>query len=273
MKTSGTKAPIMTRHNDSITGPKPLDTPLSGLPNPGLPNAGPSNAGPSNAGPSNPGPSNPGPSNPGPSNAGLPQPGLPLLAALESYWRELRGARCLPVRTEVDPGRIDAALPHAMILERIAPGMARLRVAGEAICQLSGTEARGLPLSSLFALSSRDTLAALLEPVFAAPALVELPLVQPRSLWRARVTGRLLILPLLGRQGLVDRALALLVTDTAAHPGRAFDIAGDGVFRHEPLSHTDRLAAPPGMVAQVGGGPMAAAPRARPQLRLVVSNG
>jgi len=205
--------------------------------------------------------------------------GLALLAALETYWRELRGARRLPVRTEVDPGRIDAALPHAMILERIAPGHARLRVAGAAISAHAGTEAHGLPLSMLFAPASRDRLADLLEPVFAEPALIELPLALPRSLWRVRVSGRLLILPLLGRQGMVDRALAVLITDpTTPQPGRLFDIATDGAIRYEPLTLPEPVPepvpAPLRLAAQAGGHALAAQDqRPRTHLRLVVSNG
>ena len=42
------------------------------------------------------------------------------LQELESYWRELRGARRLPVRTEVEPARIDAILPQSFILEHVA---------------------------------------------------------------------------------------------------------------------------------------------------------
>ena len=49
-----------------------------------------------------------------------PVQGQSLLQSLESYWRELRGAQRLPVRSAVDPTRIDAVLPHAFIAERIS---------------------------------------------------------------------------------------------------------------------------------------------------------
>lgn len=201
--------------------------------------------------------------------------GTGMLAELESYWRELRGARRLPVRTEVDPARIDGALPHAMILERVATGVARMRVAGEVVSTMAGVEARGLPLFMLFGTDSREALAHLLEPVFADPALVEIPLVIARSLWRPRVAGRLLILPLLGRAGLVDRALAVIVTDAASVPARRlFEIDPEGLARHQPLEMFEPIRLAHRMAATAGGRPTERQmhPASRAHLRLVVSN-
>lgn len=208
----------------------------------------------------------------------LPPERQAVLTALESYWRELRGARRLPVRTEVDPARIDAALPHAMILERVGAGIARLRVAGGTIVAHAGMEARGLPLSALFGCGSREQLAETLEQVFAGPALLDLPVSVTRGLWRGKMHGRLLVLPLLGRGGSVDRALAALVMQgDLPGGGRSIDIERDGAMRLLPIPAplaVCEVAPRRLMVAAQGGAPrpMADGAPPRPALRLVVSN-
>ena len=105
-----------------------------------------------------------------------PLQGRSVLQELEQYWRDLRGARRIPVRSEVDPARIDSALPHAFILDRVAPGIGRLRVAGQKLSSFVGMDARGLPLTSFFSADARDTVMAQTELVFSRPALVEVPL-------------------------------------------------------------------------------------------------
>ncbi|MCX7300045.1 MAG: PAS domain-containing protein [Rhodobacterales bacterium] len=184
--------------------------------------------------------------------------GMSMLAELEQYWRELRGARKLPVRTEVNPAQIDAILPHSFILERVAPGIGRIRVAGEALNVLLGMEARGMPLSEFLATAARPVLARYLEQVFAAPAILELPLILPRGNGRSRLTARMLVLPLLGSDGTMSRALGALVVDgVPGRAGRLFDIPEDQAVRCEVLEQ---------MPVRVTGG------RDRSHLKLVVSN-
>ena len=54
----------------------------------------------------------------------------------------------MPRRAEIDPRGIENALEYAFILERIAPGMARIRLAGIHLSDLMGMEVRGMPLTS-----------------------------------------------------------------------------------------------------------------------------
>jgi len=202
-----------------------------------------------------------------------PMTGQPILAELERYWRDLRGARRLPVRSEVDPARIDAVLPYAFVIERVAQGIARLRVTGQKLNASLGMDARGMPLSSFFTPAARPLLAAHLETVFDGPALVDLPLTSARGLGRPLLTGRLMILPLLGSDGTVSRALGALLTDgMIGRAPRRFDIA-PGEVRCEIISEMGRprlaLAAGQGGAGTQRKGPDAA----RPDLRLVVSNG
>lgn len=197
--------------------------------------------------------------------------GQSLLQSLESYWRELRGAQRLPVRSAVDPTRIDAVLPHAFIAERISPRVARLRVSGQRINDLIGADGRGMPLSVLFAADSRDILADHLQAAFDRPAIVELPLYAPRSLTRGRLSGRLLMLPLAGADGQVTRILgAALIDGRIGFGARALQIPPAGAIR------LDDIAPPLGTAplrAVAGSSHPATSPaQARPALRLVVSN-
>jgi hypothetical protein len=193
--------------------------------------------------------------------------GRAALQELEAYWRALRGARRIPVRTDVDPARIDAILPRAFILEHVAPGIARVRVAGQGLNAMLGLEARGMPLSALFGVESRPGLQGWLGRVFEAPAVVELGLMQPGGFLRAGRRGRMLILPLLGPEGAVTRAIGAVDVQDGWAPGPfRLDAAEDA--RCEPVGE---IGAVPLRV--VAGGDGVAARAARGGLRLVVSNG
>lgn len=202
-----------------------------------------------------------------------PVRGRTVLEELEQYWRDLRGARRIPVRSEVDPARIDSALPYAFILDRVAPGVGRLRVAGQKLATFVGIEARGLPLTSFFTADARDMVMRQTELVFSRPALVEVPIVSARSLGRPKLTGRMLLLPLLGPDGQVSRALGAILTDgmTGRTP-RRFDIADGAEIRCEEMPEPGLRA-----IAAVAGSRMPFASKgpevSRPALRLVVNNG
>ena len=55
---------------------------------------------------------------------------FPHISQVEAYWDALRGARLVPDRSEVDPRGIERALEYAFIMELVAPGVGRLRIAG-----------------------------------------------------------------------------------------------------------------------------------------------
>ena len=163
--------------------------------------------------------------------------GATMLADLERYWHALRGARLLPARTEVDPARIDAALPYSFILERIAPGVGRMRVAGQRIGDYLGMEARGMPLCAMFAAESKERVQGYLEQVFLLPALIELPLISGWGLGRPRLSGRMLLLPLLDTNGAVTRALGAIRTEGGlGRAPRAFEVPEWGAVRIENVS-------------------------------------
>lgn len=74
--------------------------------------------------------------------------GFSAMAQIEAYWEALRGSRLMPKRSEIDPRGIETALEYTFVLERIAIGMARLRIEGSHLNNLMGMEVRGMPLTS-----------------------------------------------------------------------------------------------------------------------------
>jgi hypothetical protein len=191
------------------------------------------------------------------------------LAELEDHWRELRSrASNLPHRADLDPSRIAGALPHAFVLERAAPGVARLRIVGRSLSTLLGTEARGLPLSVFFTPASRESLRRWLERCFDAPAVVELAAEARQGMFRTPLSGRLLLLPMLDRDGQVTRALGGFVVEGTK---RATIVKFD--LTEAPTRFQILPGATPATfgVPTSGTMPGLAEPR-RPYLRLVVDN-
>lgn len=139
---------------------------------------------------------------------GGPQDGI---AQLESYWHRLCDGRLMPDRHEVDPRGLSDNLDRVFLIERLAPGVTRFRLAGQHLCDLMGMDVRGMPLTAFFLPSARAEIAEASEAVFAEPARVELTLEGPRGMMRGRMAGRMLLLPLRDRAGGVTRALGAMI--------------------------------------------------------------
>lgn len=195
-------------------------------------------------------------------------------AQIEAYWRALRpeGAG-LPRRADFNPRGIADLLEQTLLLERIAPGQVRIRLAGMALCDLLGMELRGMPLSALLLPEARAAFSTEVEQVFDRPAIASFRLEGETGIMRPPFSGQLMMLPMLGQGDQPGIALACLVT--AGRAGRAprrFALAGSQL-----RGLTDAVAPParpahepaPGMAEAPA--PFAAAPppRGRPQLRLV----
>jgi len=140
-----------------------------------------------------------------------PESGYGAIAQVEAYWQALRGNRMMPKRSEIDPRGIESALEHAFIIERIAPGVARLRIAGSRLSDLMGMEVRGMPITSLLTQESRRNVSTVLEEVFQTPAISVLNLVSEETAANPRLEGRMIFLPLKSDLGDVSRVLGCLV--------------------------------------------------------------
>lgn len=124
------------------------------------------------------------------------RPRFAAVAEVEAYWEALRGDRPMPDRSEIDPRGIEGALPHAMMLEPVAPGIARFRVAGTGLYRIMGMDVRGMPLSAFFLPEARETLADVVQRIAARPAAATLTLCSPGRIGRAALDARLWLAPL-----------------------------------------------------------------------------
>ena len=123
------------------------------------------------------------------------RPRFAAAAEVEAYWEALRGDRPMPDRGEIDPRGIEGALPHAVLLEPVAPGIARFRVAGTGLYRIMGMDVRGMPLSAFFLPEAREVLADTVRRVAGAPAAATLTLRSPGRMGRAALDARLWLAP------------------------------------------------------------------------------
>ncbi len=135
------------------------------------------------------------------------------LRLVEGYWTALRDDGELPKRSQVSPRGLSDVLENVFILERVAPGVARFRIAGSVFTHLTGMDVRGVPISAFFRTSGRKDIAAALEACFDTPTVVEMKLIA-RSLQRApAVTGHMIFLPMQCDLGRTSRVLGAVHMD------------------------------------------------------------
>ncbi len=203
---------------------------------------------------------------------------FPCISEVRAYWEALRDGRQVPYRSEVDPRGIERALEYAFVLERIAPQVARFRLAGMHLNDLMGMEVRGMPLTSFFTPKARAEMATILDAVFTGPRTAELTLSAEAGFGKTAMEARLLILPLRSDLGDVSRALGCLVAEgPIGRTPRRFDLVESLVSPIDesmPSHLVPPVPAPAGFAEPAA--PFAgAAPqpiRSRGHLRLVVSD-
>ena len=116
--------------------------------------------------------------------------------AVRGYWEALRPAGDVPLRSDLDPRGMADCLEKVFLIERIAPGQARFRLAGMQLAEIMAMDVRGMPLTALFEPQARARVSEELERVFAEPSILEIWLEAERGLGRSALDGRMLILPL-----------------------------------------------------------------------------
>lgn len=194
------------------------------------------------------------------------------VAKIERYWSTLRGARLLPSRSEVDPRGLDGVLSQAFILERIAPGLARFRIAGSHITEFTGLELRQMPASVLFGIHSRAVLSDALEAVFDEPAAVHMELVSPGGFAQAELKGEMILLPLRSDTGEVSRVLGGIAMDgTIGRKPRRLEIAKQSRKSLTGFAQDPGPLAKPRVISR-SPNPIASERPTSDHLRLVVSN-
>ena len=188
-----------------------------------------------------------------------------IIKLVESHWRDLLHKADVPSRHDLDPNAIADALPSAFVVERVAPGVARIRVAGQKLHDLKGMDIRGMPLSTFIDVHDQATFAVHLEAAFSDPALIALPLRSESRFMRKDIRGQIILLPMADAKGDVTRVLGAI----SFHPpmklrNRQFRLDDAKPMRHEPIyrrqTQTVRFTKKPD------------ATDVRPALRLVVNN-
>ena len=143
----------------------------------------------------------------------------PKTQSLYRYWSELRRGRDAPSRSEVDPRRIADALDSMFILEALDTGQLRFRLAGTALCEMMGMEARGLLAETLMTEEHGDEILDLARRVLATPGV---GVMRVRSVdgegeaW----AGETLLLPLRSEIGDLDRVLGCVALEGASRRRR-----------------------------------------------------
>lgn len=115
---------------------------------------------------------------------------------VRGYWEALRKGKAIPTRADIDARGMASALENVFLIERIAPGQARFRLAGVHLSELMGMDVRGMPVSSLIEPNCRGRFSELLEISFAVPTVLDVRLEAERSLSKPALSAHLCILPL-----------------------------------------------------------------------------
>ncbi|WP_137700478.1 PAS domain-containing protein [Marimonas lutisalis] len=172
------------------------------------------------------------------------------VAEVETYWEALRQGAGVPRRSEIDPRGIENALEYAFVLERIAPGLARLRIAGMHLNDLMGMEVRGMPVSSFIPPAGRSRFSETLEAVLNTPATARVTLSAETGIGKPALEGQMVLLPLQSDLGDISRVLGRVLGcfETSGPIGRA--------PRRFNLMHTE--------LRPVNSAPMITAPAPRP---------
>ena len=222
----------------------------------------------------------------GPSDTETEASKFGMLAEVRAYWEGLRHGTDLPKRDDLDPRGIAGALENTFLLERVAPGVARFRLAGMQLHDLMGMDVRGMPVTALIDPAGRGRMGDQLETVFAGPGTLEVWLEAERGLGRPALEARMLLLPLNNARGTVDLALGCLAIHGAmGRTPRRFAISAIVGEKIQSRSADPRLAvrtaperrepvAVPGMAEMASTFTPAfppRPPRGKPNLRLVHS--
>ncbi|MCT4558552.1 MAG: PAS domain-containing protein [Pelagimonas sp.] len=134
------------------------------------------------------------------------------LRHIEAYWHGLCDADQVPLRSQIDPRGMENALENAFLMERIAPSMAKIRVAGTHLNDLMGMQIAGMPISSLIAPAEREKFGKAVQSLFADPAVVRMDLVAESGFGKPELQANLIMMPLRSDFGDLSRGLGALVS-------------------------------------------------------------
>lgn len=134
------------------------------------------------------------------------------LRQVEAYWHGLCDTNAVPLRSQVDPRGMEDALENAFLMERIAPSMAKIRVAGSHLSDLMGMQIAGMPLSSLIAPSERERFGQAISHLFGDPAIIKIELRAEGGFGKPEMEASMVLMPLKSDFGDLSRALGAMVS-------------------------------------------------------------
>lgn len=197
---------------------------------------------------------------------------FPAIQEVRAYWEALRTGGGLPCRDQIDPRGMSKSLEQVFLIEQIATGHARFRLAGMHLGDLMGMDVTGMPLTSMIEPAARTRFSEALATVFAGPSVVDVWLEAERGIGRPTLAGRMLLLPLIGTNGEPNLALGCLATHGAlGRSPRRFAITG---LVREPV-HQAEVQAPMEAVTGFAETQTSFAPRpprGKPVLRIIRRN-
>jgi hypothetical protein len=137
------------------------------------------------------------------------------LQTLYGYWNEVRAGRVAPQRLEIEPSHIAGVLSETFMLERAAAYAYRYRLAGTRLCELFGSELRGVDFLDGWSEEDRRVIAGYLTTISdqgAAAVLTFDGFIDTRH----RVELQAILLPLL-HGGKIVRIIGAMGTTSAPH--------------------------------------------------------
>ncbi|MGZ6011315.1 MAG: PAS domain-containing protein [Caulobacteraceae bacterium] len=129
-------------------------------------------------------------------------------ARMLGYWEGQRGQGGCPLRSNIDPAAFAEMVTQAFVVGRDRTGAYPFRLAGALLEDLHGAALSGLDFAVLWAPADRPRLQAAIEAALARRKSL-IAAAHGRSLSGAEARLEILLAPLAGRQGQVDRLLGL----------------------------------------------------------------
>ncbi len=181
--------------------------------------------------------------------------------ALYEYWQIAKAGQEVPQRKSIEPRGIKEVLPWVFILERIDRELAPFRLAGTGLCDQYGEELGGTNFLSLWLGDCRRTMRSLIDNVVMMPAAAFIEF-EAKSRIHGRTSGEIVLLPLCDAEGNVHQILGGWFPAIPQDASMEKPMVRHRITNIRILSDFDSE-----FLAGAGEVP------ARPQLRLVISNG
>lgn len=144
-----------------------------------------------------------------PSGATQEQARFPMISRVCAYWASLPKTGQAPDRILVDARALSDVLSHVFLAELVTPRVARLRIIGHHIEDMTGLDMRGMPLTTLFSGPAREEIMLACEQV-SRGARVTLSLQGETGLGRPALDGMLAMMPLCDSKGQICRILGVI---------------------------------------------------------------